>query len=74
MLTSQRHLFDIPDDVAYLNCAYMSPLMKHVVEAGSSGLGRKAHPWDIVPDQFFSGLSDHPKPATEYHLKTGQRE
>ena len=29
-LPSQRHLFDIPDDVAYLNCAYMSPLMRRV--------------------------------------------
>jgi selenocysteine lyase/cysteine desulfurase len=58
MLTSQRHLFDIPDDVAYLNCAYMSPLMNDVVEAGRSGLRRKAHPWDIVPDQFFSGSEE----------------
>jgi selenocysteine lyase/cysteine desulfurase len=55
MLPCQRHLFDIPDDVTYLNCAYMSPLMKSVVEAGSAGLARKAHPWEITPDKFFSG-------------------
>jgi selenocysteine lyase/cysteine desulfurase len=55
MLPSQRHLFDIPDDVAYLNCAYMSPLMKPALEAGTTGLARKAHPWDITPDQFFTG-------------------
>jgi len=44
MLPCQRQLFDIPDDVAYLNCAYMSPLMKPVIEAGVTGLAGKAHP------------------------------
>ena len=27
----QRALFELPDDVAYLNCAYMSPLLRHAV-------------------------------------------
>jgi selenocysteine lyase/cysteine desulfurase len=58
MLACQRHLFDIPDDVAYLNCAYMSPLMKAVVETGNAGLARKAHPWEITPDKFFSGAEE----------------
>ncbi len=30
-LESQRHLFDIPPEVAYFNCAYNSPLL---IEAG----------------------------------------
>ena len=54
-LPSQRHLFDIPDDVAYLNCAYMSPLLRRVGDAGVAGLQRKARPWEIVPGDFFSG-------------------
>src|SRR6202451_646167 len=58
MIPCQRHLFDIPDDVAYLNCAYMSPLMKRAVEAGITGLERKAQPWQIVPGQFFSGSEE----------------
>src|SRR5450755_3656665 len=58
MLPCQRHLFDIPDDVAYLNCAYMSPLMKPVVEAGVTGLARKAHPWELTPDKFFTGSDE----------------
>jgi selenocysteine lyase/cysteine desulfurase len=58
MIPCQRHLFDIPDDVAYLNCAYMSPLMKSAVEAGIAGLQRKAQPWQIVPDHFFSGAEE----------------
>jgi selenocysteine lyase/cysteine desulfurase len=58
MLPCQRHLFDIPDDVAYLNCAYMSPLMKPALEAGTAGLARKARPWQIAPDQFFTGSEE----------------
>src|SRR5258705_4289925 len=58
MLACQRHLFDIPDDVAYLNCAYMAPLMRAAVEAGNVGLPRKEHPWEITPDKFFSGAEE----------------
>jgi selenocysteine lyase/cysteine desulfurase len=58
MIPNQRHLFDIPDDVAYLNCAYMSPLMKPALEAGTAGLARKAHPWEITPDKFFTGADE----------------
>src|SRR5580658_548908 len=55
MIPCQRHLFDIPDDIAYLNCAYMSPLMKPALNAGTAGLARKTKPWQITPDQFFTG-------------------
>jgi len=58
MLPCQRHLFDIPEDVAYLNCAYMSPLMRSVVEEGNRGVARKAHPWEITPDKFFTGAEE----------------
>ncbi len=58
MLACQRHRFDIPADVAYLNCAYMSPLMKPAVEAGVAGLAGKAHPWELTPDRFFTGADE----------------
>jgi len=58
MLPCQRHLFDIPADVAYLNCAYMSPLMKSAFEAGNAGLARKAHPWELTAPEFFSGAEE----------------
>src|SRR3546814_2198481 len=54
LLPDQRHLFDIPADVAYLNCAYMSPLAKAVVAAGEAGLRRKAQPWTVTPQDFFT--------------------
>jgi selenocysteine lyase/cysteine desulfurase len=55
MLPCQRSLFDIPADVVYLNCAYMSPLMTAVLEAGVAGLARKSHPWELTADKFFTG-------------------
>ena len=54
-ISPQRHLFDIPDDVAFLNCAYMSPLPKASVAAGEAGLRRKSRPWTVAPADFFTG-------------------
>ena len=53
MIPSQRHLFEIPREVAYLNCAYMSPLSKAAVAASAEGLARKARPWEIKSAHFF---------------------
>jgi selenocysteine lyase/cysteine desulfurase len=56
ILPSQRHLFDIPRDVAYLNCAYQSPLLREVADIGRRALARKTHPWDMVyPEDFVEG-------------------
>ena len=54
LLPNQRALFDIPEDVAYLNCAYQSPLMKPVVEAGEKAVRMKQHPWQTTSPDFFS--------------------
>ena len=53
-LACQRSNFDIPSDITYLNCAYMGPLSHRVVAAGQEGLQRKAQPWKIAPDDFFT--------------------
>ncbi len=54
MISSQRHLFDIPADIAYFNCAYLGPLSNAVVAAGRQAAGRKAHPWEITSEDFFT--------------------
>ena len=56
MLSSQKNLFDIPRDIAYLNTAYMSPLMNSVIEAIEEGARRKARPWTINVDHFFEDV------------------
>src|SRR5579872_6529258 len=50
----QRSLFEIPDEVAYLNCAYMSPLSRSVRAAGEAAVARKSQPWHISASDFFS--------------------
>lgn len=50
----QRDLFDLPDDVAYLNCAYMSPVLKDAAAIGAQAITRKCRPWTISPDDFFT--------------------
>ena len=37
-LANQRSLFEIPDEIAYLNCSYMSPLPKASRIAGQEGV------------------------------------
>lgn len=53
MLTCQRDRFSLPDDLHYLNGAYMSPLSKAVEAAGIRGIAQKAVPSRIRPDDFF---------------------
>ena len=61
ILPSQRHLFDIPEEICYLNCAYMSPQLREVREAGTRALALKSHPWQVTPADFF----DEPERARE---------
>lgn len=53
MLDCQRHLFSLPQSVRYLNCAYMSPLLKSVEEAGIKGVQQKRLPYQITGKDFF---------------------
>lgn len=45
IIPNQRHLFDIPADIVYLNSAAQSPLLRSVRRTGKAGVMRKAHPW-----------------------------
>ena len=49
-LPSQRALFDVPSDVAYLNAAGWSPLPLATQEAARIAVARKGQPWKIGPD------------------------
>ncbi|MGD8808039.1 MAG: aminotransferase class V-fold PLP-dependent enzyme, partial [Gammaproteobacteria bacterium] len=51
MIPNQRSLFDIPDDVVYLNCSSHSPLLRRAVAAGQEAVTRKAHPWGGFRDE-----------------------
>ena len=51
-------MFSLPTDVHYLNCAYMSPLLKSVEEAGIRGIQRKRFPIDILPSDYFTEVQE----------------
>lgn len=53
IIPSQRHLFDIPEDVAYFNCAYQGPQLKASTDVLIDGVKEKALPWQRKPTDFF---------------------
>ena len=54
MFPCQRDMFDLPENITYLNCAYTSPLLKASQQAGRAAIQAKANPWTIKADDFFS--------------------
>jgi len=50
-----RDLFEIPQDVTYLNCANMAPQLKLVTQAGMEAVRAKASPWKLSAPEWFSG-------------------
>jgi len=55
MKSNIADLFDIPQNLTYLNCASLSPQLKSVTEAGLWATQRKVHPWDIQSEDWFTG-------------------
>jgi selenocysteine lyase/cysteine desulfurase len=53
-IPSQRHLFDIPEGIAYFNCAYYSPQLNESLNRLLSGVRTKSHPWERAPMDFFN--------------------
>lgn len=54
MLTSKRAKFTLPPQLTYLNCAYMSPLLKNVEKVGVSAVRKKRNPVNISQPDFFT--------------------
>jgi len=55
-MNCQKHLFQLPDGLHYLNCAYMSPLLRSAEEKGIEGMRQKRDPSSIKPADFFTGV------------------
>ncbi len=52
-MQNQRHLFVLRKSSIFLNCAFMSPLLKSVRAAGIQGIDCKANPAAVTADHFF---------------------
>lgn len=57
-LSNQRHLFDLPHDVAYFDCANLAPQLRSVRAAAEHALARGAAPWTIGDDDWFSEVEE----------------
>lgn len=53
MITCQKNLFSLPEEVHYLNCATMSPNLKTVEQVGMEGVLRKSKPYKLTQEKFF---------------------
>lgn len=62
-LESQRHLFDIPPEIAYFNCAYNAPLLVEAGEVMVEGALSKCRPWQRKPKDFFDDAEQFRKLA-----------
>lgn len=51
-------LFEIPQDVTYLNCANMAPQLRSVTAAGQEAVRRKATPWTLSSADWFTGAEE----------------
>jgi selenocysteine lyase/cysteine desulfurase len=56
VLPRQRALFDLPEDVTFLNCANMSPQLRSVTRAGLDAVKRKALPWGVSGTEWLGGV------------------
>jgi selenocysteine lyase/cysteine desulfurase len=68
VLPSQRHLFDMPREICYLNAAAWSPLPLIAVEAGRIGAARKARPWELA-DSFQQTQIERARSAAAQLIK-----
>ncbi|OUR94007.1 aminotransferase class V [Flavobacteriales bacterium 34_180_T64] len=58
MMKNQKQLFNLNEDIHYLNCAYKAPLLKSSENAGIKALIRDRNPADITPSDFFNETED----------------
>ena len=49
----QKDQFNIPADVSYLNCSYMSPQMKRVERVGIEAILKQGTPYSYSTNDFF---------------------
>jgi selenocysteine lyase/cysteine desulfurase len=54
MITNQRSKFSLEAGSTYLNCAYMSPMLKAVEKKGIEGIKKKRNPSGVTATDFFT--------------------
>lgn len=57
-MKNQKHLFNLPEEITYLNIASQSPSFKAVEQAGIEGVLEKSHPYKITGDSYFEPVKE----------------
>ncbi|MFV0249094.1 MAG: aminotransferase class V-fold PLP-dependent enzyme [Tenacibaculum sp.] len=57
LLKNQSHLFNLNNEVTYLNCSYMSPMLRSVAQVGVEAIYKRDNPTDIKQSDFFYNKS-----------------
>jgi len=57
-MKDQRHLFRLPENICYLNTAYMSPQLREVEKVGIECLSKKDFPYEIRVEDFFEPVNE----------------
>ena len=65
ILPSQRHAFDIPEEIAYFNCAYNAPQLNASKKRLLAGVETKSHPWHRSVASFFEDAETIRRLASE---------
>lgn len=58
MLTNQKSLFSLPEDLHYLNCASRAPLLNAAQDLGVAGLRRQIAPVSLGPEEYKQESED----------------
>ena len=53
MLDCQKDKFNLSEEISYINCAYMSPNLRTVEQAGVQAILQKSQPWKVTRSDFF---------------------
>jgi len=53
MIPCQRDKFSIPEEIAYLNCAFTSPLLTTAAQDAARAIEKKREPWRYTANDFF---------------------
>ena len=53
MINCQKNLFSIENDIHYLNCAYMAPILKESEKLAIDAIHRQRNPHTFKPHHFF---------------------
>ncbi|MGV8879582.1 MAG: aminotransferase class V-fold PLP-dependent enzyme [Sphingobacteriaceae bacterium] len=65
MIINQSHLFNIPPEITYLNCAGISPQLNSVTMAGEAAIKKKSYPWSMSSKEWLEDPETLRKLAAE---------